>query len=67
VPSRRDREQNQYPGVVHLIISFQAAQPLIRAWWLITDANQEAEWVIEASRMDEVAKDASEKPGMTET
>jgi proteasome lid subunit RPN8/RPN11 len=44
VPSRRDREQNQYPGVVHLIISLQTGQPMIRAWWLTTEAHQEAEW-----------------------
>jgi len=47
VPSSHDREQNQYPGAVHLIISFQTGQPLIRAWWLTRDAHQEAAWVIE--------------------
>jgi proteasome lid subunit RPN8/RPN11 len=46
VPSRRDRQQNQYPGVVHLIISLQTGRPEIRAWWLTADTHDEAEWEI---------------------
>jgi proteasome lid subunit RPN8/RPN11 len=46
VPSRKDREQNQHPGVIHLIISLQTNPPILRAWWLTADAPQEAAWDI---------------------
>ena len=43
VPSRKDLERNYWPGVVNLIISLQAAEPEVRAWWLSDEGYREAE------------------------
>jgi [CysO sulfur-carrier protein]-S-L-cysteine hydrolase len=45
VPSRTDCENNYYgPDVIHLIISLLADRPEIRAWRLMENSYEEAEW-----------------------
>jgi proteasome lid subunit RPN8/RPN11 len=34
IPSRFDLESNQYPHVVHVIISLEGSAPEVRGWWL---------------------------------
>lgn len=44
VPSRTDRERNYSTDVVNLIISLQAADPVVRGWWLTAADFREADW-----------------------
>ena len=47
VPSRRDIERNNYGAdVVHLIVSLEGAEPVIRAWRLSAESYAEAEWAV---------------------
>jgi [CysO sulfur-carrier protein]-S-L-cysteine hydrolase len=55
VPSRRDRDQNQYPGVMHFIISLKTNEPAIRSWWLTPEAHHEAAWRIDDHEPDSLA------------
>jgi proteasome lid subunit RPN8/RPN11 len=45
-PSRRDKEDNYSPDIVHLIVSLQAGTPQMRGWWLTADSATEAEWEV---------------------
>jgi proteasome lid subunit RPN8/RPN11 len=47
IPSRKDLEQNFWPGVLQFIISPQAGG-LVRGWSLSADTFQEADWEIVA-------------------
>ena len=47
VPSHKDLERSYGPGVVHLIISLRACEPLIRGWWLGEEDYRAAEWEFE--------------------
>jgi [CysO sulfur-carrier protein]-S-L-cysteine hydrolase len=50
VPSRRDIERNNYGAdVVHLIVSLEGAEPVIRAWRLSAESYAEAEWMVVSS------------------
>jgi proteasome lid subunit RPN8/RPN11 len=44
VPSRKDLENNNWPGVVQFIISLTGAEPELRGWWLTDRDYQAAEW-----------------------
>jgi len=47
IPSRTDLEQNFYgTAVMHLIMSFQRAEPKLRAWMLGPDQATEAQWIL---------------------
>src|SRR5260370_1404054 len=46
VPSRRDHEQNNWPGLMHLIISLKGPAPTVRTWWLTAEGSREAPWRI---------------------
>ena len=46
IPSRRDLERNYSEMVVNLIIGLKAAEPDVRAWWLMEDGAQEALWEV---------------------
>ena len=44
VPSKKDLEQNYFEGIVHLIISLKADEPVMRGWWLGESDYREADW-----------------------
>jgi proteasome lid subunit RPN8/RPN11 len=44
VPSKTDLERNYFDNVMHLIISLQADEPVLRGWWLGERDCWEAEW-----------------------
>jgi proteasome lid subunit RPN8/RPN11 len=44
VPSRKDLEQNYWPGVVNFIISLAGKEPDVCGWWLHENKASEAEW-----------------------
>jgi proteasome lid subunit RPN8/RPN11 len=44
VPSRKDREQNYYGDVTHLILSLKNGQPQVRGWRLSAVSHSEAAW-----------------------
>jgi [CysO sulfur-carrier protein]-S-L-cysteine hydrolase len=45
VPSAADIEQNNYgETIIHLILSLEGKQPVIRAWWIMETGYREAEW-----------------------
>ncbi len=47
VPSRRDIERNNYGAdVVHLIVSLEGPDPVMRAWRLSPESYAEAEWAV---------------------
>lgn len=46
IPSRTDLEQNNWPSVVHLIVSLKSEEPHVRGWWLTNTDYREAEWEI---------------------
>lgn len=48
VPSVKDRERNYSEDVMNLIIGLTPHPPLVRGWWLTSNAHKEAEWQIEA-------------------
>ena len=50
VPSRTDLERNYFDGVMHLILSLKAEEPILRGWWLGEKDYREAEWGIRSDR-----------------
>jgi proteasome lid subunit RPN8/RPN11 len=44
VPSKKDRERNYGPNVIHLIISLETLEISTRAWWLTAEDYREADW-----------------------
>jgi proteasome lid subunit RPN8/RPN11 len=44
VPSRKDCERNYGPDVMNLIISLNAPEPTMKAWWLAASGFREGEW-----------------------
>lgn len=44
VPSRKDLAQDNYPGVIHFIISLETGEPRMRGWWLYGERVEEAVW-----------------------
>jgi proteasome lid subunit RPN8/RPN11 len=46
VPSRTDLARNYWPGVVCVIVSLAQGDPEVRAWWLLEDTYQEADWAV---------------------
>jgi proteasome lid subunit RPN8/RPN11 len=46
IPSRKDRERNNWPQAVALIISLAETTPRMCGWWLSAEAYRAAEWTI---------------------
>jgi proteasome lid subunit RPN8/RPN11 len=46
VPSKKDRERNYLGEVMHFIIGLNGETPVVRAWWLTSEAHHEAEWEV---------------------
>ena len=50
VPSRKDRERNNWPQAVTFIISLTTTTPTVRGWWLTAEDYRAAEWAIYPQR-----------------
>jgi proteasome lid subunit RPN8/RPN11 len=46
IPSKTDLEENNWPGLITLIISLLHEKPMMRGWWLSPADFKEAEWEI---------------------
>jgi proteasome lid subunit RPN8/RPN11 len=44
VPSSKDRARSYDPGVMSLIVSLQAEQPHVQAWWLRENEHEQGQW-----------------------